>query len=134
MENVNSRGTAQEHKRNTRGTAKEQRKGCRYMTLDDIKKLELLQTRSIATDTKDQQTHAYIVNCLQALYKGDYGAIPPEDTEANNAELATGVGRIVARYKANYSLKDDIYIIACFSQEIQSIDANHIMIMYVTEY
>lgn len=104
------------------------------MTLDDIKKLELLQTRAIANDTKDQQTHAYIASCLQALYKGDYGAIPPEDTDANNIELASGEGRIVARYKAKYSLKDDIYIIACFSQEMTGVDANHIMIMYVTEY
>lgn len=60
--------------------------------------------------------------------------IPAEDTDANNAELEAGEGRIVARYKAKYSLEDDIYIIACFSQEIPGIDANHVMIMYVTEY
>ena len=42
------------------------------MTLEDVKKLDLLQTRGIAADTKDQQTHAYIVSCLQAFYKGAY--------------------------------------------------------------
>lgn len=104
------------------------------MTLEDVKKLDLLQTRGIAADTKDEQTHAYIVSCLQAFYSGNYGAIPAEDTDANNAELEAGEGRIVARYKAKYSLEDDIYIIACFSQEIPGIDANHVMIMYVTEY
>lgn len=46
------------------------------MTLEDVKKLDLLQTRGIAADTKDQQTHAYIVSCLQAFYSGNYGVIP----------------------------------------------------------
>ena len=105
------------------------------MTLEDVKKLDLLQTRGIAADTQDQQTHAYIVSCLQAFYSGNYGTIPAEDTDANNAELAAGEGRIVARYKAAEGLQEDIYIIAAFSESMaDSIDANNTMIMYVSEY
>lgn len=107
------------------------------MTLEDIKKLPVLQTRGIAAaEAADRgQTHNYIVYCLNRLYIGDYGKIPAEDTEANNAELAEGCGRIVARYEKRQALTEDIYIIAAFDEEIpDSIDANHVMIMLCSEY
>jgi hypothetical protein len=105
------------------------------MTLDEIRQKKVFQTRGIAEAIKEKpSSYRYVLQCLQRLYNGDYGEIPAEDTDANNAELEAGEGRIVARYKAKYSLEDDIYIIACFSQEIPGIDANHVMIMYVTEY
>lgn len=105
------------------------------MTLNDLHRLDLLQTRSIAEAAQDERTHAYIVTCLQRFYAGDYGTVPQEDTDANNAELADGEGRVVARYKEAHMLTDDIYIIAVFSDEMPGvIDANHIMIMYCNEY
>lgn len=105
------------------------------MTLDDVKRLDMLQTRSIAEATRDERTHAYIVKCLQRFFAGDYGTVPQEDTDANNAELAAGEGRIVARYRQAHELQEDIYIIAVFSDEMQGvIDANHIMLMYCSEY
>ena len=107
------------------------------MTLDDIKSLPVMQTRGAAADAaKDAgQTHNYIVDCLMRLYAGDYGKIPQEDTDANNAELEAGEGRIVARYAKREALTDDIYIIATFSAAMPDIiDANHIMIMLCGEY
>lgn len=107
------------------------------MTLEDIKALPVLQTRGIAAAeaTDDGQTHNYIVDCLLRLYAGDYGIIPAEDTEANNAELAEGCGRIVARYEKRNALTEDIYIISAFDIEMPDvIDANHTMIMLCSEY
>jgi len=107
------------------------------MTLDDVKKLPVMQTRGIAADAEqdDGQTHNYIIDCLLRLYAGDYGTVPADDTDANNAELAAGEGRIVARYEKRHALTDDIYIIATFSQELPDvIDANHVMIMQCGEY
>lgn len=107
------------------------------MTLEDIKRLPVMQTRGAAADSShdDGQTHNYIVDCLMRLYAGDYGKIPQEDTDANNAELADGEGRIVARYEQAHGLTEDIYIIATFSASMPDvIDANHIMIMLCGEY
>lgn len=107
------------------------------MTLDDIKALPVMQTRGIAADAShdDGQTHNYIIDCLMRLYAGDYGKVPQEDTDANNAELAAGEGRIVARYGKRYDLTEDFYIIATFSQSMPDIiDANHIMLMLCSEY
>lgn len=103
------------------------------MTFDDLKKLELLQTRSIAEACKDENTHAYIVDCLKRFYCGDYGKICKEDTELNNEDLKRGEGHILARYPAKGKLEGDIYIEAHFDNEVPGLDANHIMIMYPEE-
>lgn len=104
------------------------------MTLNDLGKLPLLQTRSISkTYGGDPDTFGYIVECLGRFYKGDYGEVPEEDVEANNCDLRTGEGHILARYEAKYGLSDDIYIEAHFSDSMPGIDANHIMIMYCFE-
>ena len=70
------------------------------MNLDDVKKLPVMQTRGIAeAENRDNgQTHNYIVNCVKRLYAGDYGEVPQEDTDANNAELEAGEGRIDSNY------------------------------------
>lgn len=107
------------------------------MTLDDIKALPVMQTRGIAADSShdDGATHDYILRCLFKLFDGDYGKVPQEDTDANNAELAAGEGRIVARYEKRHDLTEDFYIIATFSASMpDSLDANHIMIMLCSEY
>jgi len=106
------------------------------MTLDDIKGLAAVQTRAIAAACeKDKgQTHDYIVDCLLRLYSGDYGAIPQEDTDANNRELADGCGRIVARYKKAEQLEEDIYIIAEFDDSTDDINSNYLTVLYCSEY
>lgn len=103
------------------------------MTLQDVKKLPLMQTRSIAEACKDKSTLAYIYTCLDRFYSGDYGEVPAEDTEYNNQDLQAGEGHILARYVQNYCLRDDIYIEAHFSQEVPGVDANNTLIMYPSE-
>lgn len=105
------------------------------MTLDNIKKLPVYQTRSIATAAEDPDTMKYIFNCLAKLYAGNYGEIPAEDTDANNKELKAGAGRIVARYKAAANLESDIYIISEFcAEDPDNQEANHTTILYCNEY
>lgn len=105
------------------------------MTLDELKASNpIYQTRTIAEVCKrSPKTHAYIVECLQRFYSGDYGEICKQDTEYNNADLLEGEGHILARYKALNDLESDIYIEAHFSQSMEGIDANNTMIMYCNE-
>lgn len=104
------------------------------MTLDDIKKLPTLQTRTIAEAAADPETAFYIIGCLQRFYSGDYGEIPPEDTTANNEDLAAGEGHILARYKQAVKLESDIYIEAHFYEpKLSDIEYSQIMIMYPFE-
>ena len=106
------------------------------MTLKDVKALPLHITRTVHEAAQDEETHAYIVNCLiMHFFTGDYGEVPQEDTESNNEELADGEGKILARYKKAHKLEGDIYICARFSKSMpESLDANHILIMYCDEY
>lgn len=104
------------------------------MTLDDIKKIIAFQTAAIGEADKDPDTHNYIVNCLMRLYSGDYGEIPPDDTDANNKELEAGQGRIVARYKKAEQLEEDIYIIAEFDDSTDDINSNYLTVLYCSEY
>jgi hypothetical protein len=104
------------------------------MTLEDVKQQPLLQTRSIANACEGSpETHAYILQCLNRFFSGDYGEVGQEDTEYNNTDLAQGEGHILARYKAKGNLDGDIYIEAHFSESIPGIDANNTMIMYCNE-
>lgn len=106
------------------------------MTLADIKKLPLHITATVNEATEDESTHFYVADCLlNRFFKGDYGEIDQEDTDANNDELADGEGKILARYKAKHKLEGDIYICARFSKSMpESLDANHILIMYCSEW
>lgn len=104
------------------------------MTLKDIQKLPVMQTRAVSFAAEDPETHNYIVDCLLDLYGGNYGKVPADDTAANNAELAAGDGHILARYEMKYKLTNDIYINAVFCADVPGIDSNNIMVMYVDEY
>ena len=105
------------------------------MTLNDLKALQVFQTRTISETAKDPDTLAYILRCLNEFYTGNYGEVPPEDTEANNNDLENGDGHILARYKAAGKLAEDIYINAeIYADEPDNLDANNIMIMYCSEY
>lgn len=106
------------------------------MTLEDLKRISVFQTRTIAEVCKrSPETHAYIVECLQRFYKGDYGEIGQEDTAANNSDLLEGCGHVLARYKAKHALESDIYIESHFDAEVDNteIDYNNTMICYVNE-
>lgn len=106
------------------------------MTLEDLKRISVFQTRTIAEVCKrSPETHAYIVECLQRFYNGDYGEIGIEDTVANNSDLFHGFGHVLARYKAKHALESDIYIESHFDAEFDNteIDYNNTMIMYCNE-
>lgn len=105
------------------------------MTLEDLKKIPLLQTALIAeTAGADPETLNYIIECLNRFYSGDYGEICAEDTEANNADLRAGYGHILARYEQKHSLTDDIYIEAHFDKDnLNDIDYTNVLIMYPDE-
>ena len=110
------------------------RKGGETVKLNDLRNLPLLQTRSIADAyAGDTETFRYIAECLGRFYKGDYGEVPEENTEANNNDLRVGEGHVLARYEEKYMLDNDIYIETYFSDSTPGIDANHIMIMYCLE-
>lgn len=85
------------------------------MTLEDIRKLRTLQTKAIAAACKDENTLAYVIQCLHRFYTGDYGEICAEDTAANNMEMLEGFGHILARYKGAGQLTGDIYIESHFA-------------------
>ena len=105
------------------------------MELSDLKKLQTLQTATIAEAMKDEGTFFYVVECLNRFYAGDYGEVPAEDTEANNGDLRDGIGHVLARYKAKGKLSEDFYIEAHFDKDapIEDPNYNHILIMYPME-
>lgn len=106
------------------------------MTLEQIRKSPTVATASIAAAMEHSDSiFSYISSCFQRFYSGDYGEMGAEDTNANNAELAAGEGRIVARYKAQQGLEEDIYIISVFSAENPgNKDYNNTCVMYCSEY
>ena len=105
------------------------------MTLKDLEQIPVLQTRSIAAACEDPHTLGYVSKCLIKYYAGDYGEVPEEDTEANNADLKEGYGHILARYKAKYRLTNDIYIDTHFDKDnLYDINYAQTMICYDFEH
>lgn len=104
------------------------------MTLDDLKRQSLLQTRGIAnTCAESSEALHYIISCVNRFFSGDYGEAGKEDIALNNRDLREGEGYILAKYEAQNGLEDDIYIEAHFSTSVPGIDANNTMIMYCNE-
>lgn len=104
------------------------------MTLTDIKALPVFQTRSISEAAKDPGTKLYLITCLNRFYMGDYGIVPPEDTEANNNDLLAGEGHILAKYPQSDKLTGSIYIEAHFyDAKLNDIDYSNVLIMYPEE-
>ena len=107
------------------------------MTLEELKKNYCGMTRGIAAaiEKDEGRTRAYVMKCLQRVFRGDFGELDAEYVQANLDELAAGEGRLLCRYKAAESLEEDIYIIAAFSKSMpDSLDANNTMILYRSEY
>lgn len=106
------------------------------MTLDDLKRIPVLQTATIAEACKDPATLAYVVGCLHRFWRGDFGEVCQEDADANNADLEAGDGHALARYAGKGSLTGDIYIEAHFFDDPaykNDIDYNYTMICYPAE-
>ena len=104
------------------------------MTFEDLKKIPLLQTRTIAEACKDPETYNYIIDCLNRYFKGDYGLIRSEDTQYNNDDLKSGYGHTLARYEGKYKLSGDIYIESHFDKDhLNDIEYTQTMIMYPNE-
>lgn len=103
------------------------------MTLENLRRLPLLQMRSIAASCKDPETFAYVLDCVNRFYRGDYGKVAQEDSDANNRDLRAGEGHVLARYEGRYELDRDIYIEAHFSESVPGIDANNTLLMYCNE-
>ena len=106
------------------------------MTLEDLTRFPVLQTASIAeTIHNDPDTLIYVTKCLFRCYEGNYGIVPPEDTEANNRDLESGYGHILARYKKAQKLEGDIYINIHFDADhLDDVDYTNNLIMYCNEY
>ena len=104
------------------------------MTFEELKKIPLLQTRTIAEACQDPETQMYIISCLACFFSGDYGLICEEDKQYNNDDLQSGYGHILARYEGKYNLKGDIYIESHFDKDnLNNIDFSNTLIMYPDE-
>lgn len=105
------------------------------MKASDLMKNPTVQTAAVAAATKDPATMAYIQMCLDMFFSGMYGQISPADGLANDEELKSGEGRVLARYEAREKLDQDIFIIAYFSESNQGDhDYNNTTVMYCSEY
>ncbi len=104
------------------------------MTPEDLKNLKFTQTRSVAGAAIGSDTYNYICYCMDRLFQGDYGdSISEEDRKANDQELMSGNGHILARYPKRYMLEEDIYISVNFSESSNDPDNNQLLVMYVSE-
>lgn len=105
------------------------------MRAEDLQKNALVSTAAVAAAAKDPATMDYLQTCLSLFFSGMYGQMSPEDTELNEEELRAGEGRIMARYEAQGKLREDIYIIAYFSESNPGdIDYNNTTVLYCGEY
>ena len=105
------------------------------MTLDQIKENPITATAAVnAAMEQNPEIHDFIMACLTRFFSGDYGTTGPEDTAANNAELADGAGRVVAHYEAFPGMEDDIFIIAVFNEDIPGDNNNNTCVLYCSEY
>ena len=108
------------------------------MTLGDLSKVRLLQTKGIAEACSEEiggnATFVYIMQCLTRFYSGDYGEVCEEDTVANNKDLADGYGHVLAVYKKAHNLTDNIFIEAHIDRDCPGdTECNHVMVMYPSE-
>ena len=92
-------------------------------------------TPGISFASMDDATSDYLGDCLNELYEGSDGLIDDEEHEANEADLARGCGKVVAKYPAHGHLLENFYIVAYFDEAaIRDENHNYTLIMYVSEY
>lgn len=110
-------------------------KGAELMTLEDLKQNPITAAAALAaTMQHNEKVFNYVMLCFNRLFSGDYGTMPQEDIDANNAELAAGAGRIVARYAALPEMEDDIYIISVFNKNYPGDNNNNTCALYCMDY
>lgn len=110
------------------------RAAARIRKLRSLTKHRIVATRATGKAIEDPATAVYIYGCLDACFSGDYGMMEPEAIDSNDLELASGEGRIMARYEQREQLREDVYIIAYFSEAEPDEDNNFTEILYVSEY
>lgn len=87
-------------------------------------------TRRLNDDVAENEEMAKAVYAALGRFNaGDWGEVPQEDKEANNADLAARDGHVLARY---HTPNGDIYINLVFDEP--SINSDAATIMYCEEY
>ena len=71
--------------------------------------MQIVLTAAVAEAMKDKVTENAVLKALRQFSNNEWGKVPQEDKEANNADLRAGTGRILARYETPAG---DIYIIS----------------------
>lgn len=70
--------------------------------------MEFVITGGVNTAAEQNQDTAAAINAaVERFFNRDWGNVPEQDKEANNADLAANAGRILARYETP---DGDIYI------------------------
>lgn len=93
-------------------------------------KYQTFITRRLNDDVAEREDVAKAVyDALRRFNMGDWGKVPDEDKEANNADLRARDGHVLARYETPTG---DIYINLVFDEP--SIQSDAATIMYCEEY
>lgn len=93
-------------------------------------KYQTFITRRLNDDVADNEEMAKAVfDALRRFNNLDWGKVPEEDKEANNADLRNRDGHVLARYETP---KGDIYLNLVFDEP--SINSDAVTIMYCEEY
>lgn len=75
----------------------------------------------------DEATAQAVYKALKRFNSGDWGNVPQEDKDANNADLTRREGRVLARYDTP---NGDIYINLSFEESGE----DTALLMYCNEY
>lgn len=82
-------------------------------------------TRKLNNDIADNEDMAKAVyKAIEKFNSGDWGTVPEEDKSANDSDLQSGSGRVLARYETP---NGDIYINL-------TVSTKEAVLMYVEEY
>lgn len=93
-------------------------------------KYQTFITRRLNDDVADSEEMAKAVfDALRRFNNLDWGKVPEEDKEANNADLRNRDGHVLARYETP---NGDIYLNLVFDEP--SINSDAVTIMYCEEY
>lgn len=104
------------------------------MTLQKLSSYDTLYSGILLRDIEgNAEGRAYLEECLQRFYNGDFGIIEEWESRENMAELRRKDGYLAARYKAEHGLKKDIRITCYFSPFDLGIEFNGTRISYAKD-
>ena len=95
-------------------------------------KVNYMLSGSIRHEIENPEALEYIENGISKFNNLDYGKVPQEDAEANNADLRAWDGRLLARYDGPRGT--DLYFIGYPRQEDKKENWIDVFIMYVSDY